>query len=337
MNIPDRNYQLACVVVTHNRAPMLRLCIARTLQQDIDLLLVIDNASTDSTPRMLAQLQLMDHRVIVDRQSRNRGGAWGFARGLRRADQLLGGRGWVLLFDDDSWPEVDCIANFHARVSSYRLDNVIAVGAAVFSCDGRAVEANRPVLNLFRRPVEVLRCTLPGSHSFRDLYHVPVSILSSGVQRLSVDSISFVGLFLNLDHLPCGKARYPRGGLFIYSDDTTYTLQLSRSGRRTILDAALVFRHATQAGGASTPWLQPLWKHYYVVRNSFLMNRALSGLWYLPLCLATVIIHTFKGLRMQLRNGDSTLLAMVGLGVMDGIRNRYNRPHADLVKRCKHL
>jgi hypothetical protein len=79
-----------------------------------------------------------------------------------------------------------------------------------------------------------------------------------------------------------------------------------------------------------------LWKHYYVVRNSFLMNRSLSGLWYIPLCLATVLLHALKGLLLRLRQGDGTLLTMVGLAVMDGVRNRYTRPHEELVKRCEH-
>lgn len=330
-----RHYRLACVIVTHNRAQQLCISLRHTLEQDVDLVLVVDNASTDATPAVLAELQARDHRVVVERQTRNRGGAWGFARGLRRADLLLAGRGWVLLFDDDSWPAPDCIATFHARVSRYQLEGVTAVGAAVFNSRGQPVEANRPVLNLFCRPAEVLRLTLPSSRCFRDLYHVPRHLLASGDQHLAVDSISFVGLFLNLDALPTGKARYPRGALFIYSDDTIYTLQLVRNGRRMILDTALVFRHDTQAGGAAKPWLLPLWKHYYVVRNSFLMNRSLSGLWYVPLCVATVLLHALKGLRMLLRKADGTLLAMVGLGLIDGIRNRYRRPHAELVRRCE--
>jgi GT2 family glycosyltransferase len=301
----------------------------------VDLVLVVDNASTDSTAALLAELQARDHRVMVERQNRNRGGAWGFARGLRRADQLLAGHGWVLLFDDDSWPEPDCIATFHARIPCYRREGVTAVGAAVFNSRGQPVEANRPVLNLFRRPYEVLRLTLPSSRCFRDLYHVPGHLLAAGDQQLAVDSISFVGLFLHLDSLPAGKARYPLGALFLYSDDTIYPLHLVSNGRRMILDTALVFRHDTQAGGAATPWLFPLWKHYYVVRNSFLMNRALSGVWYVPLCVATVLLHALKGLRLWLRTGDGTLLAMVGLGLIDGVRNRYTRPHAELVRRCE--
>jgi rhamnopyranosyl-N-acetylglucosaminyl-diphospho-decaprenol beta-1,3/1,4-galactofuranosyltransferase len=326
--------QLLCLIVTHNRAEQLSNCLSHTLRQDVDHVLVIDNASSDNTQEVLAAFQARDPRLVVERQRRNRGGAWGFARGMRMADQWLGGRGWLLLFDDDSWPEADCIARFRARLPDYRRAGLAAVGSAVFAADGRAVEANRPVLNLFRRPAQVLALTSRHSRSFRDLYHVPHGLLARGGQRLAVDSISFVGLFLDLEALPQGRGRYPRGGLFIYSDDTTYTLDLGRRGRRAILDTDLVFRHDTQAGGAATPWLFPAWKHYYVVRNSFLMNRSLSGLWYVPLCLATVLTHAIKGLRLRYRNGDGTVLAMVALGVRDGLRNHYSRPHKDLEARC---
>jgi rhamnopyranosyl-N-acetylglucosaminyl-diphospho-decaprenol beta-1,3/1,4-galactofuranosyltransferase len=323
------------VIVTHNRAEKLRTCLILTLRQDVDLVVVIDNASSDATQQVLAEFQARDRRLVVERQRHNRGGSWGFARGMRLADQLLRREGWLVLYDDDSWPEPDCIARFHARVPAYRREGVVAVGAAVFASDGRPVEANRPVLNLFRNPARVLALTALRSHSFRDLYHVPCNLLRQGGLRLDVDSISFVGLFLDLQALPPRRSRYPCGALFIYSDDTLYTLELGRRGLRTILDTDLVFRHDTRAGGAATPWLSPAWKHYFVVRNSFLMNRALSGLWYVPLCLATVLTHSLNGLHLLWLNRDGSVLAMVFLGVRDGLRNHYSRSLADLEARCK--
>lgn len=331
---PGRDYQLGCVIVAHNRASLLRSCLNHTLAQDVDLVLVIDNASTDATSALLASYLASDSRLVVERQRQNRGGAWGFARGMRHANRLLKGHGWLLLFDDDSWPAPDCIALFHHRVQCYRALGVTAVGAAVFSSNGEVVEANRPILNLFKRPARVLALTARCSSSLRDLYHVPHALVGRKGQRLDVDSLSFVGLFLDLEALPKGRGRYPRGGLFIYSDDTTYTLELGRGGRRTILDTDLIFIHDTQAGGAATPWPSPAWKNYYVVRNSFLMNRSLSGLWYIPLCLATIFIHTLRGLILYWRNRDFTMIAMVALGTLDGLRNRYSRRHVELELRC---
>ncbi len=327
MNLQPSNCRLACVIVTYNRAHRLKQSLANTLSQEVDLVVVIDNASTDHTAALLDQWKLKDSRLIVERQKQGRGGSWGFARGMRLADRLLGSQGWILLFDDDSWPEADCIATFRERVETYEQQGTTGVAAAVFGCDGRAVESNRPVLNIFKRPLAVLALTARSSRAVRDLYHVPHRIISEAGHRIPVDSISFVGLFLNLGNLPRGLRRFPRGGLFIYSDDTTYTLDLVRQGKRLILDTDLRFRHETRGGGAAASGLHPSWKRYYIVRNSFLMNRSLSRLWYLPLCLATLLTHTIRGLLESVRRGDHALLTLIWLAGWDGMRNDYSRRH----------
>ncbi len=327
MNLPPSDCRLACVIVTYNRAEQLKLSLANTLDQDVDHVVVIDNASTDHTAALLDQWKLKDSRLIVERQKQGRGGSWGFARGMRLADRLLGSQGWLLLFDDDSWPEAGCIATFRERVQTYEQQGATGVAAAVFGCDGRAVESNRPVLNIFKRPLAVLALTAQSSRAIRDLYHVPHRIINEPGHRLPVDSISFVGLFINLSNLPKGLRRFPRGGLFIYSDDTTYTLELVRQGKQLILDTDLRFRHETQGGGAAASSLHPTWKRYYIVRNSFLMNKSLSRLWYTPLCLATLLTHTSRGLLESVRRGDHTLLKLVWLASWDGMRNNYSRRH----------
>jgi len=323
-------HTLACVIVTYNRANSLRRCLVNTLQQDVDLVVVIDNGSNDETPQVLAAFQAQDSRLLVERQTRRRGGSWGFARGMRWVDRLLNQDGWVLLYDDDSWPDSGCIERFHMNVDAYVKQELTAVGAAVVDDDGRPVECNRPVLNLFRRPLGVLSLTARGSRSWRDLYHVPLAILKQPGHRLPVDSLSFVGLFVHLKSLPKGRGRYPRGGLFLYSDDTTYTLELGRKGKRIILDTDLVFRHHTTGGGASAGWLTPAWKHYYVVRNSFLMNRSLSKVLYGPLCVATVLLHASKAVVRGWREGDGTVWRLVCLATWDGLRNHYSRSHSEL-------
>lgn len=316
--------------MTHNRAKQLRQCLINTLQQDVDRVIVIDNGSTDCTAELLEDFRKKDVRLVIERQKQGRGGSWGFARGMRLGDRLMRSNGWLVLFDDDSWPEPGCISAFRQRIQAYENQQVTGVAAAVFGNDGEAVESNRPVLNIFTRPLEVLRVTARSYRSFRDLYHVPHRLLCQRGVRMRVDSISFVGLFLNLRRLPEGPGRFPRGALFLYSDDTTYTLDLVRQGRRLLLDTDLRFRHETRAGGAAARRLTPSWKHYYIVRNSFLMNRSLSKLWYLPLCIATLLTHTGKGLLDACQQGDCTLLKLVLLGGWDGMRNHYSRSHEAL-------
>ena len=127
--------------------------------------------------------------------------------------------------------------------------------------------------------------------------------------------------------MPNGRGRYPRGSLFIYSDDTTYTLNLSKNGKNLIFDSDLMFIHETSAGGASNSRLNPPCKYFYIIRNSFLMNRSLSGFWYVPLCFCTIIIHLY-GCIMHCRGTLRTKsLVMIIYGVYDGLRNKYSRRH----------
>lgn len=94
------------VIVTYNRCEMLLQCIsslrAQTLPCDI---LVIDNASTDSTPSRMQQKDMKD--VHYFRLEANTGGAGGFHEGIKRA--VLGGWERIWLMDDDTLPSQDAL------------------------------------------------------------------------------------------------------------------------------------------------------------------------------------------------------------------------------------
>ncbi|MFN9909778.1 MAG: glycosyltransferase, partial [bacterium] len=61
-----RPYALACVIVTYNRAEQLRRCLIHTLEQDVDLVVIIDNGSSDGTSQVLAEFQAHDSRLKVE-------------------------------------------------------------------------------------------------------------------------------------------------------------------------------------------------------------------------------------------------------------------------------
>jgi rhamnopyranosyl-N-acetylglucosaminyl-diphospho-decaprenol beta-1,3/1,4-galactofuranosyltransferase len=102
---------VAAVIVTWNRRDLLRRCLGAVLAQRRapDLIVLIDNASTDGTPEMLAaEGFLADPRLRVFRMTGNLGGAGGFAEGIRRGRAL--GADWLWLFDDDTLPEPGCLS-----------------------------------------------------------------------------------------------------------------------------------------------------------------------------------------------------------------------------------
>jgi len=106
--------RLAIVVVTYNRAELLSellVSIAR-LKRAPWRVIVVDNASTDSTPDVLttaARLFAAD-QFVVHRTDTNTGGSGGFSTGVEVA--LAEGAQWMWLMDDDVEVLPDALDNF---------------------------------------------------------------------------------------------------------------------------------------------------------------------------------------------------------------------------------
>ena len=98
--------RVAVVVVTYNRKALLVECLEALLNQTHapERILVIDNAATDGTPELLAQMGLLNEPSIwYQRLEENLGGAGGFEIGMRLAYSHLD-CDWFWLMDDDTIP-----------------------------------------------------------------------------------------------------------------------------------------------------------------------------------------------------------------------------------------
>lgn len=119
MHVPDAGSpRVVIVITTFNRAPLLR-----ELLDSIALLnpapagvVVVDNASTDSTAEVLADPRLQVP-VVVQRMDANVGGSGGFAAGVARA--LDEGAEWLWLMDDDVVVLPDALAAFAPWMGRY--------------------------------------------------------------------------------------------------------------------------------------------------------------------------------------------------------------------------
>lgn len=119
MHVPDAaSPSVFIVVTTFNRVAHLRELLASIAVLDPAPagVVVVDNASTDGTADLLADLDL-PVPLIVQRLPDNAGGAGGFAAGMARA--LAEGAGWLWLMDDDVVVLPDALASFAPWMHRY--------------------------------------------------------------------------------------------------------------------------------------------------------------------------------------------------------------------------
>ena len=280
MQTPPR---IVAVVVTYNRLEHLKKTVTALLSIEGPMLhavVVVDNASTDGTAGWLAGCA--DARLRVETLPENRGGAGGFAHGIRIARDV-DDPDWVVVMDDDARPEPDALSRFSDLLQRGQLEGVMGVAAAVRHPDGTICRMNRPTVNPFWHPVVFLRTLFGGG---RAAFHLPDADFALAQIR-PIDGASFVGLFLSREALEI--AGYPDAALFLYADDAIYTMTLSRKGGRLIFAPEVRFEHDTTTLMANGIVL-PIWKVYYYHRNRLLLYRLAAGPFFwilLPFWLCT--------------------------------------------------
>jgi GT2 family glycosyltransferase len=316
----ERAGRLVAVLVTHDRPQHLARSLTVLLASPpghLDAVLVVDNASGPQTAAVLARLD--DPRLTVLRLGENMGGAGGFEAGLRHAVQHLS-PAWLLVLDDDSWPDPGALATFHA------LDLVgwDAVAAAVRHPDGTLCEMNRPILDPFRDPRLLLRTLVGGG---REAFHLSARDFQGAGLR-AIDGASFVGLFLSAGVV--ARHGYPDGRLFLYADDALYTQAMTKAGYRLAFAPQVRFTHDSQTYSRSDPRMRPLWKVYYYHRNLTLLYRQATGVFFWPVMLLYV---PRWALRLRHHRGERrAFLRLFLTGLRDGLANRVTRTHAEVLR-----
>ena len=130
---------VCAVVVTYNRPALLAQCLDHLAAQSRppEHVLVVDNASTDETPALLAERE----GVEVLRLATNLGSSGGFERGLAHAHGQ--GYDWLWMLDDDTLADKECLAELLAGAArAPRRPSIMA--SVVRWQDGRLHPMNRP-------------------------------------------------------------------------------------------------------------------------------------------------------------------------------------------------
>lgn len=281
----------AAVVVTYNRLPLLRQCLAAlTSQTALGLtIFLIDNASTDGTAEAVAAMTLPN--LVYRNTGKNLGGAGGFAYGVREA--ALAGYDALWLMDDDTLPTPTALAEF------LQADRDLHGRYGWLS--GRALAPGGT-----DQPMNLQRVT-----PYKDLPNFDGA-------RIPAVMASFVSLFLRTETV----RRYglPIAEFFIWSDDWEYTRRISRAQPCYVIPASRVV-HAMQNPGivniaADVP---ARWERYrYFYRNDVVLYRREGVRGWLWL-LAKDAWHTVQVLRSP-QGRKAWRIGIIWKGFFAGVR-----------------
>ena len=108
---------------------------------------------------------------------------------------------------------------------------------------------------------------------------------------------------------------------------------LTRAGDRLGFAPEIRFEHDSTTYSAADPRIRPLWKVYYYHRNLLILYRIATGIFFVPVLLYYIPRWL---LRVRAHRGERRrFLRLFGLAVVDGLRRRTSRPHAEVLARAE--
>jgi GT2 family glycosyltransferase len=242
---------VAVVVVTFNRADLLRGLLAGLAEQDRrpDEVFVVDNASTDHTRAVLEEAGSTGLHLTPIHSAENLGGAGGFHLGVRAAYDAGHERIWLM--DDDVVPAPSCLRVMAAHPGP-------ALMAVREDTRGRVCEKAATRFDL-RRPwaVRPKREMVEDAHP--DRRSMPAEI--------PLENVAFEGFMVHRSVV--ARVGLPDPGFFIFYDDVDYAVRIRRAGFPVVAlrDAVLVRQLDFDQQHDMRSW-----KGYYMYRNLFVVH-----------------------------------------------------------------
>jgi len=245
----SRPETVAVVVVTFNRADLLVGMLAgiEALERVPEAVIVVDNASTDHTPDVLAGATVPGLQVL--RTTENLGGSGGFHLGLRTAYDQGFDRIWLM--DDDVVPAPDCLTVLMDTdapcLLSVREDR-----------SGALVEKAATRFDL-RNPLAIKPKTAMVETTYGTRAAMPALV--------PLENVPFEGFLVRREVV--AAVGLPDPSFFIFYDDVDFAIRARQAGFaiQAVRDAVLVrqldFDQQHDLAG---------WKGYYMYRNLFVVH-----------------------------------------------------------------
>jgi GT2 family glycosyltransferase len=292
----ERRERVCAVVVTFNRRDLLRECLYALFAQEraLDLILVVNNASTDDTRELLESE--FAGRVRALHLPKNIGGAGGFHEGMKWAYEQ--GFDWVWVMDDDTIARPESLQElFSARA---RFDDAerqpCMLASKVVWVDGTLHPMNMPTIKRWDESD-------------------PESLFTAAERgTLSIRFATFVSLLMHRRII--AEYGLPVADYFIWNDDAEYTARVLRRDFGVMVPSSLVLHKTAIKHTALDAAPQ---RFYFQVRNVVWMLTR-STAWSTKERLGIIAMNlqwTWKYLRRKRFSWAS--LRAVTTGVWDGL------------------
>lgn len=281
-------------------------CLAALRAQTVrpTQILLLDNASTDDTQEWINSHQLADDSIVnYIRLPENRGGAGGFAEGMKRA--VACGADWIWMMDDDAEPHPNALEE---------LMKVTDDPANVYG-------------SLAVKGEDTSWATTLIDHNQRTVDRV-----SDVPAKARVLSLPFLGFMIHRDLVQ--KIGLPDAGYFIAADDIEYCMRAERAGAKIIVAGKSHIEHPksdryiARLPGRNLICLKlPPWKRYYDTRNRLLIARKYYGFRLWTQTIPGSFVRLLAALLYEPRR--LAQLWSFGAGMVDGLFGRKGRRHAN--------
>lgn len=296
--------KIAAVVVTYNRLEKLKntLKFYSEITEGPDYLFVVNNNSSDGTGIYLSEWEKLkenfNKKVLT--MNENLGGAGGFFYGCIEAMKY--NPNWILLADDDAYPDKNVIVNFKDYIQSNDAKKVSALCSSVYKVDNTIDYGHRKFIKYkwWIRPVLI-----------------PSTTLDYKKEVFNIDLFSYVGVFLNVNVLR--EVGLCNPNFFIYYDDMEHSLRLGKVGKILCIPSAK-FVHDDGYGQAKAREQYIMsWRDYYDIRNKiyvFLRHKPIVGIFWTLSRLFVCFNKYSRSLKCQ---------RLYLIAIFDGIRGKLGK------------
>lgn len=238
--------KITAVVVTYNRKELLKKVILSL--KEIPMLtsiVVVNNGSTDGTEQWLAE-----QTGIETITQANVGGSGGFYTGIKYAYEQ--GADWIWCMDDDVFPEPDCLSEL-LEVANKEESGILCP---------RRIQAGEVFVNECQK--------IDTTHTFSSMHQKRLTPEVN--EPLDIEGMVFEGPLIRRKVVE--SIGFPNKDLFIFYDDTDYSLRAVKAGFRVVYvpDAIMQKEKFFSNDTWAEKQQKKKWKRRYQVRNSAYFN-----------------------------------------------------------------